>query len=415
MDLERPLWEIRVLNGLELSSGTTNMALCWINHTIGDGQSLAGVLASLFDSATPAGVPAASSISDGLKSLLVRDDAPRGALLERQVAGTDMACSVVLKMVSIAMVPLMHLKYVSAVLSILADPIVTRDDTSNSLKVGKLADSSKHRVTGESGKIPVERFKEVTLKLRELSGERYTINDVLTAVLSLTIQRYYAERGDAILNNPEGVKVGVPLSMRSGPVVTDVWNDIVMAVIKLPFGLTPVQTTMAAKRSMDGVKSSFKGLLERSLFGLICRNLDDKQSIDFVNKTFSKFSLISSNVILPREKAEICGNTVEDISFFVYVRTGTYAGLKSYAGNLSCTFTVDTSLAPDMHTLTGSFVPAFESLYAETMSAIKMPPRPSSDRSFTAVAVLFLAASCLAAWACQGACKMLLDPIPLMP
>ena len=50
-DLERPLWTVSILNDLDLAAdGTkTHAMIAYVSHTIGDGASLAQVLAQLFD------------------------------------------------------------------------------------------------------------------------------------------------------------------------------------------------------------------------------------------------------------------------------------------------------------------------------------------------------------------------------
>ena len=48
-DVARPMWKVTILNGLELSHGVANLAICNIGHVIGDGISLSLVLNQLFD------------------------------------------------------------------------------------------------------------------------------------------------------------------------------------------------------------------------------------------------------------------------------------------------------------------------------------------------------------------------------
>jgi len=167
----------------------------------------------------------------------------------------------------------------------------------------------------------------------ELSGVKYTVNDVLLALVSLQLQAYFARSGDEILTGQGHCHIHIPLSTRISS--SDIWNDIVMMIVKLNFGLSPMETIMESKRVMDDAKASVAaGFIERWAIGFLSSVLSAEQMRAVSEKNFNKTSLIASNMMLPTTRGSICGNVVEDVSFFVIVGTGTYTGIKSYAGQV---------------------------------------------------------------------------------
>jgi hypothetical protein len=191
--------------------------------------------------------------------------------------------------------------------------------------------------------------------MSELSGVKYTVNDVLLALVSLQIQSYFARCGDEILTTQGHCHMHIPLSTRTS--LSDIWNDIVMMMVKLDFGLTPMETIVESKRVMDGAKASVAaGFMERWVIGFLSSVLSTQQLKAVSEKNFNKTSLIASNMMLPTTRGSICGNSVKDVSFFVIVGTGTYTGIKSYAGQVIFSPTLATTSpyhAPSPTSLSG--------------------------------------------------------------
>jgi diacylglycerol O-acyltransferase / wax synthase len=312
---QRPLWQVWVLEGAEVSTIVTRL-----HHCVADGMSLAYVLQSMTDDAvsTPVPEPAErrrSGIEAGLEVLR------HPATLVAQ--GPDLA---------------------RQALS-LARLILLPPDRRTALK-GPIR-GGKRAVWSEP--VPLAAIKAVG---RSLDA---TVNDVLLAALSGALHRYLADRGRV----PAEIRAMVPFDLRphDAPVDAALGNRFGMLVIAVPVGAVDplarleeiVRRTHDAKASPDGVVSS--GMI--AALGVVPR-LVERALVDVLS---SKASVVVTNVPGPREPLTLSGRRLLGVVGWAPASgtVGLTVSIFSYAGQVVLGVAADASLVPHPEALIDGF------------------------------------------------------------
>jgi diacylglycerol O-acyltransferase / wax synthase len=313
---DRPLWQIRVLEG-----ASTSAVVIRLHHCVADGVSLAYVLASMTDEAATAPVPEAAPprrrlrLGEGVELLRhPRALVARGPELVREAAS----------LTRLLLLPPDH-----------------RSPLKGPIRGGKRAVWSQP--------VPLADVKAVG------RGLDATVNDVLLAALSGALNRYLAPRGRL----PRSVRAMVPFDLRpeQTPVDASLGNRFGMLLVTVPVGPAEpverlreiVRRTREAKASPDGVVSS--GIV--ATLGLV-PHLVEHVLVDALS---SKASLLITNVPGPREPLTLAGRRLSGIVGWAPASgtVGLSVSIFSYAGEVVVGVAADAALVAHPEALITGF------------------------------------------------------------
>lgn len=226
-DPDRPLWSVHILN--KLADGRSALIVN-VDHALGDGICMVEALLSTFD-----GIVECPGVSGGTKA--AKKEVARKRTTHKHSLG--------------------YLERACTVLWGIAQPVIAivgPSDPTSRLMPGAGPDFIGPRVaTGKTidaaGGLCLARVKEVKEKFRGA-----TVNDVLSAVLALTLKRYFSEERDPVLENRRGVSVCFSVSLRKrGESVKDTFgNRVCNDFIRFVFRDMPTRTmaVWAVKRQV---------------------------------------------------------------------------------------------------------------------------------------------------------------------
>jgi diacylglycerol O-acyltransferase len=251
--------------------------------------------------------------------------------------------------------------------------VTMRADGKNTVR---LADPTKPSATKRcafSPTIELDRLKE----LKNLY-QGATINDVLIALLTLTLRAYAEEVGDkAMLKNK--VTAQFPINIRArkeGPFRNgDPHNKFSYGF--MPFHIShkgsPTKLLWKTKRTLDKIKNSPSPLVQAKISKVIAKIMPLKMLNAQITGVASKATAQISNVPGPQSTVYMAGVAVDDMRFLLYSPLGFYVGILTYDGKLSCSVCLDSALA-DPALIAKHWVTEFDKFLASAKEEAKKYP-----------------------------------------
>ncbi|HEY2189964.1 MAG TPA: wax ester/triacylglycerol synthase family O-acyltransferase, partial [Caldimonas sp.] len=321
-DLDRPLWEFRLIEDYEGGSALVSR----IHHCIGDGIALTSVMLSITDGGS---------------------DPPRRARASR---GGDRLVDLVLKPLdglSTKAAALVE-KSIARSLDVLADPKQGLTGAIDAARLGArvmndvaamalMADDSptllKGRLSGRKRVAWGEPFPLADVKAIG-SALGCSVNDVLLACVAGAIGHWLRVQGDDSAGKE--IRAMVPVNLRP---LEDAWqlgNRFGLAPLVLPIGVDhPVERVFAVRARMAELKSSYQPLMAFTLLavaGLMAKPVQDAMLGLFARKT----TAVMTNVPGPATPLKFCGATLRQTMFWVPASgdVGVGVSILSYAGGV---------------------------------------------------------------------------------
>ena len=242
-DVSCPLWRVHVLN--HLGDGRHCIVID-VDHAIGDGISMVEVLSSLLDDPTEVqsirdekGSPAATEVSPSFKAAtgIVRKGKRNKSLRSKLffVLNILIAC-------------------VTGTIKAFLTPFYP-GDSHNGLKLHDARKPSDVKNFAFAQNIPFSRVKELRTKIPAA-----TVNDILMAVLTMTVRRYFEATSDAVLHTfRRCVSASFPINARKpGKSVRDTFgNHVSLGFFHFDLRAQSRLTAFwSVKRQIDAIKMS---------------------------------------------------------------------------------------------------------------------------------------------------------------
>lgn len=337
-DPSKPLWQITYFP--KLSDGRALM-LTNISHLIGDGVSQVEVLLRVMDEDKEK--PEAKHTDATPKKRKIKN--PYGPLNKVRIFFGGVFGALTSAMAKPDM----------------AGPLMREDVT--------VASTQKKNAMTEQ--IDIAKVKEIKNKY---AGA--TINDVLVALLTLTLNAYLreVEGGEAFLKKKGKVRASFPINIRKRGAKTTFRdgspnNDIALGMIRFPLNVkSRTQTVYTVKKQLDKIKLSPLPFVQLKLANTLLKILSPKAAAQLFADAGNQTTAMLSNVPGPQKAAYIKGNKVQDLQFGLYSSNGLYLGIISYDGKVSCRMTMDEQLG-NPEDLAKHWKSEFDALYEETMAA----------------------------------------------
>jgi hypothetical protein len=224
--------------------------------------------------------------------------------------------------------------------------------------------------TALSEKISLAKIKEVKNKYPGA-----TVNDVLVAVLCMTLHAYFSEteQGRALLASDETmIRATFPINARAAG--SDVFvegspnNETMLGVLTFPLNYDdPLNLVWEVKTLLDGIKVSPTSKIMQFLSG-IKAVFSTTDLVDQVLDLYSSQSVMLSNVAGPQNAVKMHGKELDDLSFLLYAPSSLYLGIMSYNGHVNCGMCLDSSLG-EATSLAKHWGSQFDELYRVVMES----------------------------------------------
>lgn len=234
-------------------------------------------------------------------------------------------------------------------------------------------------------KVELEKVIDVKKKF-----EGATVNDILVALLTLTVNAYFdeleAKTGKSVVKRGQKLRAGFAISMRKKG--EDPFRDgsphnsIAQGLLK--FYLKPkncVDLVWRVKRQLDSIKLSPGPFVQVRIGNAVTKLLPQSVGLKIFTDFQSTTTALLSNVAGPKEKASLDGNEVSDLQFFVSAAIGCYFGLLSYNGQVSCGICMDETASALPKEIGKHWKTEFEKLYDECMAYEGPIPKPKGWRA----------------------------------
>eukprot|EP00301_Raphidiophrys_heterophryoidea_P002400 c11118_g1_i1.p1 GENE.c11118_g1_i1~~c11118_g1_i1.p1 ORF type:complete len:547 (-),score=90.28 c11118_g1_i1:40-1680(-) len=376
-DKERPLWHAYLVPNYQATCRTSGSKkhgalILRVDHAIGDGVSLVHVLYSLVD--FPSGTDAERST--GVKKRAVRREGIIETILNPLLL-SDRVWS-----------------FLHGVFRGLHEPFARPDEFS----VIKPPEDLWHHpptVALASGddKIELEKVKEIG----HLLG--CTVNDVLCAVLALTVTRQLEEAGslskvlgplfskalgEKLQSKPDDdpmpkcgfVRGYAPVNTRAAASISDMTqfgNQFVMASVFFPVGHAhkdPISVLRYMKSHLDALKRSPETIIATFFVSRVLPLLAGDWFWWFSRKTISIPSFLFTNVPGPSQKVIFYKSTVEDLMFYVNALGPACSvfSLITYNGKISLGVQTNSFLLHNPHRMVEMFKSEFDNMHKTIMT-----------------------------------------------
>jgi diacylglycerol O-acyltransferase len=251
--------------------------------------------------------------------------------------------------------------------------VATPPDRKNTLRLDDPTKPSATKRCAFSPTIDLNRLKE----LKNLYAGA-TINDVLIALLTMTLRAYAEEVGDkAMLKNK--VTAQFPINTRSkkeGPFRNgDPRNKFSYGFMPfhISFKGSPSQLLWKTKRTLDKIKNSPSPLVQEKVSKVIARIMPLKTLNAQLTNVAAKATAQISNVPGPQSTVYMAGTPVDDMRFLLYSPLSFYVGILTYDGKLSCSVCLDSALA-DPTLIAKHWMTEFERFFASAKEEAKKYP-----------------------------------------
>lgn len=337
LDLERPLWQIHLIQGMKNGmNGSDSAVIVRVHHCMSDGTGLVYVLGCL---ANPALLPPPDDNADA------KDTGWRlGQAFTAKTRDTFRAIGGWFKRAEAR-----RIAAATAAVSRLSKDPETR--LKGTLGIPK-------STTWTQRPIPLADVKAVG------TASDTTVNDVLIAALTGSLRRYLASHGDPV--DEISFRAAVPVDLKTGAERMQLGNKFGVVFLELPIDARTPQDRLRAvhQRMMDHKESAeaeaILGVL--NTVGVLPKTVQST----VIGAFSSKATAVMTNVIGPSEVVRLGAAELEGIMVYV-PQTGRLSlgiSMMSYAGNVWLGFISDTGLIPDPQQLVDGLYDEFEILKA---------------------------------------------------
>ena len=220
--------------------------------------------------------------------------------------------------------------------------LIEPNDEENSLKTLLQTTGKSSKTFHQTKAFDLDEIKKAKNKIEDV-----TVNDILSAALSIGIRRYFEKTNDPIIAN---IDKGTQLHMMAAVSTRgiDVLSDDerkrlgnAFSSVRIPMilsNLDPLTVLWKSKAMMDYLKLSPKIYLMWKLGSRLLMMMPEKELADATVGSVLKPTMIMSNVIGPPCKCTIGGYVLDDINFILTSQFNLYIGIISYANKLHVSF-----------------------------------------------------------------------------
>ena len=176
--------------------------------------------------------------------------------------------------------------------------------------IGRKCSQTKH--------LPLQDIKDIKNRLQGT-----TVNDVLTAVVTIAMRRYFEKNGTKSSNVPNHIHLTCPINYRpQSTTMEDLieeggCNRIVAGTFHVPLNYkSPIDAIWQCKSRMDIYKTTPLTKIALKTANFLMRILSWSELEKKGSDAFFNFSGVISNVPGPTSKASIGGYTIDDFAFY---------------------------------------------------------------------------------------------------
>jgi len=237
-------------------------------------------------------------------------------------------------------------------------------DRDNRLKMKDHRHPTKAKSLATSSSLDLRRVKEVTVLYPGA-----TVNDILMAVLCLSLRLYYQKYDPDVLAKKQNVSANFPIDLRGqGEAATG--NKFAPGKITFPIHMEdPCKMIYKIKAQIDKVKVSPEPFMRDFMVGMLMNSSLKKTSVvKIIADSYGKVTMMLSNVPGPQQAAYLGGQQISDMSFYSLAPIGAYAGIVSYNGKVNCGVAFAQDCEPEAHNFSKFWSDAFEQVYTASMA-----------------------------------------------
>lgn len=334
-DVKKPLWKFIVVTNMKDAG---SMIFSKMDHAIGDGVAILTVFRSLLDD-----VPVEMSFQ------------------RRRATGPSLRSSHKI------------INFLYGFYDGLIGWILKPADPENGLKIpGHANFGSTAKEYLRSKKFSLSTLKNMKDRLCDVS-----VNDIVIAVVSLGVRKYFEKTNDRILSkidrNTNATKLNCSSVVNSrekataDETVTDLGNDFLAISYNLPLSSKTIRNELDyvwnAKAAVDFYKTSPTLKLMKATGKLLeFVRVPDLFYIKIVAEAVRKSTLVLSNLMGPSSECSLAGHVIDDMEFLLVCPVGLYVGILSYNNAFRFTFTADKAARINTLLLKECFEDAFDQL-----------------------------------------------------
>ncbi|VAI82571.1 unnamed protein product [Triticum turgidum subsp. durum] len=221
-----------------------------------------------------------------------------------------------------------------------------------------------------------KRFVHRSLSLDDVmflkSSMNCTVNDVLVAVTSAALSRYYFRKsGDTNTSKiclrsllPVNTRPATSLQTYVNVIESDKRNEVTwgnkLGYIILSFYLAmhedPLAYIRKAKKVLDRKKRSLEVILTYKIGLIFTKFFGVKVGTSIFRRLFARTTIVFSNMVGPAEQVELCGHPVAFLAPSVYgIPEALIIHYQSYRSTIKIILSVDEDKFPDYHQLLDDF------------------------------------------------------------
>lgn len=342
----RPLWRITLVKNL---ADGRSMLFMVIDHAIGDGVGLLSLCLSLFDDPPEKETTSNKPMSD-TNSIAKPKKVNKG----KSLTWSHLACS-----------------FISGIYDGTISTLNPPSDPVSALTIPKkeLLNDCPGKALAQTRPIPVAEIKDIKDKM---AGT--TLNDIVLAVTTMAIRKYFEKTNDpaleVVLKGKGKIRGDFPVNMRRGSESTgvNVGNNVCLAAFVFPVDYKdPVEAVWKCKVTVDELKVSpafyLRKVLGDFLFGKGPETILASKVLDLMNRS----TCMISNVKGPTGTASFGGYVIDDLNFTTSYLGPLYFGVLTFGGNLRVSLILDDRTKANANQLRD----CFESAYDELKDSLK--------------------------------------------
>jgi diacylglycerol O-acyltransferase / wax synthase len=367
LDRGRPLWELILVRGLKRNR---TALIARMHHCLADGIAGVGIMTALMDP-TP-------EIPDLRRKTRLRVPPPRNAV-NSLVDGLASSCS----------------NFAEHLLSAWSDVLNITERTLAHAGNGAADDFSKFlpEVTAPTQRLRFnvlyrgpQKFAYTEIPLAEVKAIRRmcdaSVNDVLLALVTASVQRYCTFHGDAIKGRM--LRLMVPVNLRGNHSERGLGNHISLVPVTLPLDIRdPKKLLRAVHERTEFLKRTHAAEVISLAAGLISIVPSALQSFagPMISRVpFTPFNMVCTNVPGPQFPLYVLGRKM--LRWYPYVPIGGELALNcailSYDGLVHFGFSGDAHAAPDLSRVQKFLKISFDELKAAARIYPSAPKRPKT-------------------------------------
>ncbi|CAB9513319.1 Putative diacyglycerol O-acyltransferase [Seminavis robusta] len=333
-DPDKPLWKITLVT--DMKDGRS-MILAIVDHTVGDGTSLAAIMSSIFDKNDN------HSETKEPSSKAKAADTPL-RLSHRILMNLY---SVYFGTVGFPLVP--------------ADPetcLKVSAKNKRAAPIGRKCSATRH--------FPLEEIKAIKSQFQGA-----TLNDVLNALVTMAFRRYLEKAPGRPIHMMFAINYRPPSTTMEDLVRQGGSNRVVGGCLAVPLSYTsPLDAVWRCKAAMDIYRRTplipIFSHISNVAMGFLPQMLLEHIALD----NYFKSTGCLSNVMGPTKQAKLGGYVVDDIAFYgMATAQGTYIGVLSYNNQLRMFICMDKHVDADPDGLRDALEAAYQELKDATKAA----------------------------------------------